>query len=46
MSGHRLPDGEHVSAETGLPSNSIAAPRPGLVLVEAIEVLPDWKLRY
>lgn len=39
MSGHRLPDGEHVSAETGLPSNSIAAPRPWAGFVEAIEVL-------
>ena len=38
--GHWLPDGEHVSAETGLPSNSIAAPWP-LVLWRSIEVLSD-----
>ena len=40
MPGHGLPDGEHVSAETGLPSNSIAAPWP-LVLWRPIEVLSD-----
>ena len=40
MPCHWLPDGEHVSAETGLPSNSIAAPWP-LVLWRPIEVRSD-----